>query len=86
MNNDYRPPACPVSFHVTRNTFTINIGLSQIFIRMPQIQKEPLTEMIDLNIVLRNWPLAVLTSVSKYVDHRLLNIDMVGNNISFTMH
>ena len=27
MNNDYRPPACLVSFYVTRNTFTINIGL-----------------------------------------------------------
>ena len=28
MNNDYRPPACLVSFYVTRNTFTINIGLT----------------------------------------------------------
>ena len=27
MNNDYRLPACLVSFYVTRNTFTINIGL-----------------------------------------------------------
>ena len=27
MNNDYRPPACLVSFYVTRNMFTINIGL-----------------------------------------------------------
>ena len=28
MNNDYRQPACLVSFYVTRNTFTINIGLN----------------------------------------------------------
>ena len=64
MNNDYRPPACLVSFHVTRNTFTINIGLivkvhNIIFCALYMLYYiqgfEPQTTSLSANGVL--WPL-----------------------------
>ena len=54
MNNDYRPPACLVSFYVTRNTFTINIGLNVA--RKKEKKKNwprPLIEVQSSHVALR---------------------------------